>query len=144
MLLQEIFDKYATHLPEHLRDAFKADLRSTVNTQTYTAANLLNVMYEADPVTMSALTTDLRMCSPALAQSSAEVIALSGKLSYIGLLGVINGLFPESQVRIIPILDSNNNIPAAGKVYSLPLVGYTIAVKKDTDNVVLGKANGKE
>lgn len=144
MLLQELFDKYAQHLPEHLREGFNSDLRSLINTQVYTAANLLNVMYEADPVTMSSLTTTLRMCSPSLATSSAEVVAVGSKLTYIGLLGVVNGLFPESQIRIIPMLDNNNNIPASGKVYSIPLLGFNIAVKKDTDNVVLGKANGKE
>lgn len=144
MLLQELYDKYAVHIPVHSHEMFLADLRSLLNTQVYTAANLLNVMYEADPVTMSHLTTDLRMCSPALASSSAEVVALNSRLSCIGLLGVVNGLFPESQIRIVPMLDNNNNIPADGKVFSVPLIGFNIAVKKDTDKVVLGKAHGKE
>lgn len=93
---------YAQYLPENLREAFLKDVSSVGDDVVIEAANRLNRMLEADPVTVNHFLVTLIQCGPQLGATDAVIMQLGTDRYAAGLLSIINGLF-DSKLQIRPV-----------------------------------------
>lgn len=116
-------EDYAQHLPESMREAYLKEVASINDDFVIEAANRINRMMEADPVTVNHFLVTLLQCGPALGSTDAVIMQLGPDRYAAGLLSIINGLF-KSNYRLMPIFGKTG-------VGQLPCVGVHVQKPKE-------------